>query len=107
MDGRYEEVYYDYMIPLLKKFFLVNNGWDEAIEKYPPNVLIIEKSYPVYKKLQEDDRYTLAYSGDYLGVFVDSKNKKESYKTPPQDLEYYQQRLFDTDINFMLKSSYE
>ena len=31
MDGRYEEVYYDYMVPMLKNFYLANQNWDEIL----------------------------------------------------------------------------
>ena len=32
MDGRYEEVYYDYMVPMLKEFYLAYPHWKEILE---------------------------------------------------------------------------
>lgn len=104
MDGRYEEVYYDYMIPLLKKFYLVIGDWREVLKLFPPEVIIIEKYYPVYNALLASKEWKLMYDGDKdFGVFVKSKDAKEiktAYKLPSNDLNYYKETLFDTDIKF-------
>lgn len=100
MDGRYEEVYYDDMIPLLKKFFLVNPEWDEVLKKYPPDILIIEKYYPVYDTLKNSYNWSLVFEGEVFGVFVVKTHKKDNYIIPSNDLNYYKDSLFDTDIKF-------
>ena len=105
MDGRYEEVYYDYMVPLLKKFYLVinketpqqvrgdmDNNWDEVLRKFPPDCMIIEKYYPVYNVLKQSKDWALVYEGPVFGVFVKSAQKQ--YKQPSTDIEYYRERLF-------------
>lgn len=97
MDGRYEEVYYDYMMPLLKKFFLVNPGWDEVLSRFTPDVMIIEKYYPVYKKLQESN-WTLVYEGKTFGVFLPSKTATRKFVLPSDDVKYYQDRLFERNF---------
>ena len=100
MDGRYEEVYYGYMVPLMKKFYLMNPGWDEILKKYPPDVMVIEKHYPVYNVLKTEKDWSLVYEGNLFGVFVKSKNLKKTYKKPSDDIKYYKKNLFDTNINF-------
>lgn len=101
MDGRYEEVYFDYMIPLLKKFYLVIGNWNEVLKLFPPKVMIIEKYYPIYKTLQASKEWELIYDGDRdFGVFMKRKDIKTTYKSPTNDLNYYKKTLFDTDINF-------
>lgn len=100
MDGRYEEVYYEGMVPLLKKFYLVNPYWDEVLEKFPPDVMIIEKYYPVYEVLSKSNTWCKIYEGETFGVFVPFKNKKDSYLQPSNDLNHYKNTLFDTDIKF-------
>ena len=100
MDGRYEEVYYDEMVPLLKKFFLVNPGWDEVLKKYPPEIMILEKYYPVYDALKNSDDWKLVFEGEVFGVFVLAKNAKAQYNIPTNDINYYKDTLFDTDIKF-------
>lgn len=110
MDGRYEEVYYDYMVPLLKKFYLVLGGWSEVLKLFPPDVMIIEKYYPVYNALLASKDWELVYDGDKdFGVFVkfkDAKETKITYKMPSNNLNYYQKTLFNTDINFTKNGKY-
>ena len=100
MDGRYEEVYYDYMVPLLKKFYLVNPYWNEILEKFPPDVMIIENYYPVYGVLSELEDWAKIYDGKSFGVFVPKNNVKQEYKLPTDDNKYYKENLFKTDIKF-------
>lgn len=114
MDGRYEEVYYDYMVPLLKKFYLANlkdASWDELLKRFPPDVMVIEKFYPVYNVLKNRKEWKLVLEDQNYGVFVKAKHArkkyKKPYKGPSSNLDYYKKTLFDTDINFVLQSKHE
>lgn len=113
MDGRYEEVYDDSMVPMLKKFYLMNKGWDEVLKKFPPDIMIIETYYPVYKTLKYDKDWKEVFRGENFGVFVKTdmakmaKTAKSSYKIPSDNIDYYKKTLFDTEINFMLQSKHE
>lgn len=107
MDGRYEEVYYDYMVPMLKKFYLMNAGWEEVLIKFPPDVMVIEKFYPVYGALNSSKDWKLVFEGKFFGVFVPAKTAGTNYQEPSSDLKDYKNSLFDTDINFVLKSANE
>lgn len=107
MDGRYEEVYFDDMVPMLQRFYRVKPGWQDVLKKFPPDVMIIEKFYPIYQTLCERKEWKLIFDDNFFGVFVSAKNAKKLYKQPESDLEYYKKTLFDTDINFVLKSRYE
>jgi len=98
MDGRYEEVYNEDMVPLLKKFYLVNDGWDEVLRKYPPDIMIIEKFYPVYKTLNELSEWSNVYETENFIVYVKSEDKKKNYILPTNDKEYYKNTLFDTSL---------
>ena len=100
MDGRYEEVYYDYMVPILKEFFLANKNWDYVLKNYRPDVMIIQKSYPIYEKLSKLKGWQLVYNGDLFGVFVPSETAKSNYIQPTNNQEYYKNSLFDTNIKF-------
>lgn len=100
MDGRYEEVYYDFMVPMLKKFYLVNPGWEEVLQKFPPDVMIIEKYYPIYAVLKKSKQWSNVYNGETFGVFVSSDKAKKDYKKPSDDINYYKNTLFDTTIKF-------
>lgn len=104
MDGRYEEVYYPYMVPLLKKFCLANEGWQELLQKFPPDVIVIEKSYPIYSVLNSGKDWKNVYESEKFAVFTKTSKAIKTYKKPPQSLEYYKKTHFDTNVRFMLKS---
>lgn len=107
MDGRYEEVYYDYMVPLLQRFYRIKPGWYEILKRFPPDVMVIEKFYPIYSALYKDNEWKQVFEDNFFGVFVKTQNAKKTYKQPVHNIEYYKKTLFDTNINFMLKSKYE
>ena len=100
MDGRYEEVYYDYMVPMLKEFCLAYPHWKEILEYFPPDIIIIENYYPIYNVLKASNDWKLVYEGDIFGVFVPKDKASEKFKMPTNDINYYKNTLFNTGINF-------
>lgn len=101
MDGRYEEVYYDEMIPLMKKLFLMNPGWDELLNKYPPDIIIVERKYPVFNYLKKSPNWKHVYDEDWqFALFIRKKDAKSKYKMPSFNREYYLKNTFSTDIDF-------
>lgn len=100
MDGRYEEVYYDYMVPALKEFFLAYPNWDFVLKNFPPDVMILEKLYPVYNKLKNSKEWKAVYEGNTFGVFLPAKNANKKFIQPTNDINYYKNTLFNTDIKF-------
>lgn len=103
-DGRYEEVYYDNIIPLLKNFYLANPKWDEILKKYPPDIMVIERFYPVCQKLLDNKNWQPVFGDKFFIVFVKSKDARKKYKIPSNDIEYYKKTLFDTNISFLKTS---
>jgi len=105
MDGRYEEVYYDYMVPLLKQFYFAKDVNKTLLfEKFPPDVMIVEKFYPVYLTLKSGKEWKLVFESEGFGVFVKAKNAKKAYKQPSDDIKYYKRTFFDTKITFKKSS---
>lgn len=100
IDGRYEEVYYDEMMPMLNSFYMAHSNWNEVLKRYPTDILVIEKNYPIYKALNIDKDWKMVYENNFFGVFVQSRNAKKTYKQPSKDINYYKKTLFDTDIKF-------
>lgn len=100
MDGRYEEVYNDYMVPLLKEFSLANKNWRQLLLYFPPDVMIMENKYPIYNVLKSGKEWVAVYEGKNFGVFVPEKQSHKKFKKPTDDLNYYKNTLFDTDIKF-------
>lgn len=100
MDGRYEEVYYDYMVPMLKEFCLAYPHWKELLQYFPPDIIIIENYYPIYNVLKNSDDWELVYKGGIFGVFLPKNNAAKKFKLPTNDINYYKNTLFNTGINF-------
>lgn len=101
MDGRYEEVYDDYLLEDMSKTFTLSKGWYNLFEKNSPDIIIIEKFYPLYKGLkQKKSGWKLAFEGLKFGVFVKTEKFPTDLKMPTLDFNYYKQSLFDTNITF-------
>ena len=100
MDGRYEEVYYDYMVPLLKEFFLAYPHWKQLLDNFPPDIMIIEKSYPIYNVLKQEHEWVAVYEGNVFGVFLPKKVTNQKFVQPSNDENYYKNTLFTTGIKF-------
>ena len=100
MDGRYEEVYYDYMVPMLKEFCLAYPHWREILTYFPPDIIIIEKYYPIYNVLQKEGSWKLVYHDKTFGVFLPASKANRKFVQPADDLNYYKNTLFTTGINF-------
>lgn len=102
MDGRYEEVYYDYMVPILKEFFL-NTNPQLILTNFKPDIMIIEHDYPIYNALMKSDNWKEIFTGKLFSVFIKKeKDKNKKYIQPTNDMDYYKNSLFTTDINFKL-----
>lgn len=99
MDGRYEEVYPDYMVPILKEFFL-NTNPQYIMDNFKPDVMIIEHKYPIYEALKQNKDWIAAYKGKNFTVFLPTEYKGKTFKQPTEDILYYKNTLFDTDIKF-------
>jgi len=100
MDGRYEEVYYDYMLPLQKQFFLVLPQWQLVLKLFKPDIMIIEKNYPVFEVLNKSKEWKLVYEGKGFGIFLPSIKANKNFIQPDNSEKYYKNNLFDTDIKF-------
>ena len=100
MDGRYEEVYFDYMIPMLKEFCLGYPHWREILTYFPPDIIIIEKYYPIFNILQKESEWTLVYQDKLFGVFLPKSKASNNYTLPTDDINYYKNTLFTTGIKF-------
>ncbi len=101
MDGRYEEVYYDFMLPLLKNFCLHKNNWDEILKRFPPDIIIIEKNYSIYQHLKTLKEWSLVFDDDInFGLFIKTKDLKKNYKQPSYESKYYRENVFSTSIDF-------
>lgn len=100
MDGRYEEVYYDYMNPMLDRFMSGEDTKNELLNTFPPNLILLYKKCEVYPWLLNNPKWTQVFIDNNYALFVETKDLRKTYKIPSQDIEYYKKTLFNTNINF-------
>lgn len=101
IDGRYEEVYFDDLLEDIKNFHLVKTqNWDRLIKKYKTDIIILEKNYPVYKKLSQDKKWSMIFNDKDFAVFVPTKTIKKDYAFPTNKDDYYNKTEFNTNIKF-------
>ena len=99
MDGRYEEVYDEEILMHLKMFQEMGYAWGNLLFRYPPDVILLDKKAPVYQYLSEEfPEWQKVYEGNLCGVFVKNPKPLSEYKLPPEEIEYYQETMFDTDM---------
>ena len=99
MDGRYEEVWDEEIFMHLKVFQEMGYAWGEILLRYPADVIMIEKGSPVYGYIEQNfPEWKLVYEGNMSGVFVKNAKPVSEYKLPPEDIDYYQKTMFDTDM---------
>ena len=103
MDGRYEEVYNPDLLLMIKDFHLLKNDWNKIIKDFKTDVMILEKKYPVYKKISNDGNWTLVFENNLSGVFVPAKTVKSEYLYPEPNTDYYNEKVLETDISFINK----
>lgn len=94
MDGRYEEVYYDREFDNLMNFEKIENDWQAVLRDYPTEILLIQKTIPVYPTLKKLSDWVKIYEGNLCGVFIKKKNLKKNYKLPSNDIDYYRKNEF-------------
>ena len=100
MDGRYEEVYYDKSILLLRDYYRGAKNFDKILE-LRPNYIIVEKNsfaFEPLKKYRKD--YTLVSEKDNFALFVQKNIAKAKYIEPQTDPKYYQKTMFDSQVNY-------
>lgn len=100
IDGRYEEAYYDYMLPMINRFLNLGKNSDELMNKFNTDVFILEKGFPICEKMNNDSKWTLVFEDRFYEVYVKTKDLKKKYLVPSDELNYYRKTLFDTDIDF-------
>lgn len=90
LDGRYEVAYRDDILPKHDQFFLAQDRWSELLEEYPVDLILVQNSAPVRKKLQgdscnrnwmtiySDSAFTLFAKREYLSQYRELRPMSES-----------------------------
>lgn len=103
MDGRYEEVYNDKEFLTLKNYELAEENWQDIVNNYNTEILMPGKSLSIYNILKENKDWELIFEGKLCGIFVKKNNKKEKYKQPEYNIDYYRKNMFMGEFGKRLK----
>lgn len=96
IDGRYEEVYNPALLEEVRNFQLLKDKpWDKFLLKYPTDIIIIEKRYPLFKKLSQEKEYKMVFDDRGFAVFLPTKEVKKQYIYPTTDVKYYDRKMFE------------
>lgn len=106
MDGRYEEVYNEDLMKDLSSFYTMDKNSANIFEKNKPEIIILEKGYPMFELLQQpNSTWHLVFTGLNYGVFVCDEKYKPYFNPPSTDLkEYYKNTILNTSITFKGKN---
>jgi len=100
MDGRYEEVYDDYIKNIMDVYTSGNDKNNILLSNFPTDLILLSKRYEIYPFLLKDSQWRQVFSDYNYALFVRTKDLKKEYKIPSEDIAYYKKTLFDTDIDF-------
>lgn len=100
MDGRYEECYYDREFDNLIEFVSAGDNWYKVLRDYPTDILMPDKTTPIYEFLKKRPDCKLIYDGPLCGIFIPTELAKKEYLQPSSDLKYYEKNLFKTNGKF-------
>ena len=104
MDGKYEEVYPNELIYMLKDINLANKGFREKINKYKTDIIIVTKSYKIYEELKKDNNFVQVISSPRYALFLKKELIRKDFRAPSGNAKYYTNTKFDTNINWSLKN---
>lgn len=93
-DGRYEEVYNNTEFERLMQYELADNNWQDILKEYPTEILMPEKTIPIYPVLEKNKDWVKIYEGEICGIFVKKEKVKKHYLIPNDDIEYYKKNEF-------------
>lgn len=82
IDGRYEEVYPVSLVNESARFHYLGKDWQDLMNKYKTDIMLIDKSYPVYEELLALDGWTVVYTDEVSAVFMPTAKDGKHYILP-------------------------
>jgi hypothetical protein len=70
MDGRYETIYPKGVFDHYIEFYFALNGWQNFLDEYPHDMILIKKSANVYPVLRRQESWYEVYSDVGSALFV-------------------------------------
>ncbi len=101
MDGRQEQVYsletFDKLMFFLNQF---GAKPDIILEKYHPDIILLEKNIRATRKMEKNDQYIKIYSDNMYYIYVLKNLQKFSYIPINKDKSKYLENIFKTNLDF-------
>jgi len=98
MDGRYEEVYTNDLVNESARFHYLGKDWDDFMKKHKADLILIDKSYPVFTELLRMDDWKVVYQNKISAVFIPIENRRERWIEPDNCDLPAGNEIFESDI---------
>ena len=106
IDGRYEEVYYDWSVSLGDDFYIPTDNWKKTLNlSGGADYVLVRKDFMVYDNmLYNTPKYTEIYSDEKFSLFCKNHLLKHRYLLKrPSDNNYYNYTFFDKIYSYVFK----
>ncbi len=97
IDGRYEELYSDELVNESARFHYLGKDWEDFMKKYKADLVLIDKSYPVFGELLKLDDWKIVYQDRISAVFIPVEKTRERWIKPEGNLAS-EKDIFESDI---------
>jgi len=86
IDGRYEEVYHTDLVNESARFHYLGKDWIDFMKKYKTDLMLIDKTYPVFSELLYLDNWKLVYQDKISAIFIPVEKHREQWITLEENL---------------------
>ncbi|HSA06442.1 MAG TPA: hypothetical protein P5556_04620 [Candidatus Gastranaerophilales bacterium] len=86
MDGRYEEVYSTSLVNESARFHYLGKDWIDFMKNYKADLMLIDKSYPVFSELLLLDDWKLIHQDKISAVFISLEKNRENWVITDEEL---------------------
>ncbi len=97
IDGRYEEVYKTELVNESARFHYVGKDWQDFMLNYKTDLILIDKSYPVFVELLHLDDWKIVHQDGVSAVFLPIEKHREKMIEPEESITS-KKDIFDSDI---------
>ena len=102
IDGRYEEVYYNWSVNLGDDFYIPTDNWKKTLNlSGGADYVLVRKDFMAYDNmLYNAPKYTEIYSDERFALFCKNYLLKHRYLLKRPDFNYYNKVFFDKTYSF-------
>jgi hypothetical protein len=90
LDGRYEVAYREEVLPAHDRFFAAEPGWENLLNEYEVDLILVQRSAPVGERLQSPEnmrRWTLVHQDPAFSLFAKREYLMRANASPPARVE--------------------